>query len=219
MSMKPTEVLEMDVDKNDPKDVDKENEQSNKGGQEGDSGVFDVTKMINPSAKMRQEREDRRWSESLMKAQGDASQNMEDTRVLNDKGNVVNSNSFSILGNDIIAERSLDMGVVVNNDDLPFIDILAELEKAIQLLNEKGKTINNHQEHMENEKSDIVEQTNEESEDEVVSICSSEEGPSESEGFSLVTSKRERKKPNRLSLSGRKINIDNKGKKEPPRRG
>jgi hypothetical protein len=32
MSMKPTEVLEMEVDKNDPKDVDKENEQSNKGG-------------------------------------------------------------------------------------------------------------------------------------------------------------------------------------------
>jgi hypothetical protein len=42
----------MDVDKNDPKDVDKENEQSNKGGQEGDSRVFDVTKMINPSAKI-----------------------------------------------------------------------------------------------------------------------------------------------------------------------
>jgi hypothetical protein len=155
---------------------------------------------------MRQEREDRRWSERLMKAQGGASQNMEDTRVLSHKGNVVNSNSFSILGNDIIAERSLDMGVVINNDDLPSIDILAELEKARQLLNEKGKTINNHQEHMENEKSDIVEQTNEESEDEVDSICSSEEGPSELEGFSLVTSKRERKKPNRLSLSGRKIN-------------
>jgi hypothetical protein len=63
LSRKPTEVVEMEVDKNDPKVVDKENEQSNKDDQEGDSGVFDLTKVINPGAKMRQEREDRRWSE------------------------------------------------------------------------------------------------------------------------------------------------------------
>jgi hypothetical protein len=99
-----------------------------------------------------------------MKAQGNTSQDMENTKMVTNKGNVAHSNSFSILGNDIIAERSLGMGVFVNNDDLPIIDVLTELEKARQFLNEEGKMISNYQENMENENSVLVDEVNDESE-------------------------------------------------------
>jgi hypothetical protein len=108
------------------------------------------------------------------------------------------------------------MGVVINNIDLPLINLITELEKARQSLNERTKDMTKQQEEADN---NIVLPIDGDSEME--DICSdsdhnNEESSSESNGFALVLPRRERErererqKPNRLSLSGRKGKNTNK---------
>jgi hypothetical protein len=156
-----------------------------------------------------------RWSERNMHLVGAAA-------LEGDKGNPSNTNSFSALGNDIIMQSSSDMGVVINNIDLPLINLITELEKARQSLNERTKDMTKQQEEADN---NIVLPIDGDSEME--DICSdsdhnNEESSSESNGFALVLPRREREreregerererdKPNRLSLSGRKGKNTNK---------
>jgi hypothetical protein len=143
-----------------------------------ENSKLDVTLMKNPCEDMRQNRDERRWSERVLKNTMDKLQ--EENAADKDKngGNCCESNSFSNLGAQDIIDRSLNMGVTINNDALPVIDMLAELEKARICLYKKTLT-------QTSSFDDIILSDNSSSGEERV--------PSESNGFTVVRSRRDRK--------------------------
>lgn len=159
---------------------------------------------MNPCEKMRQEREDRRWSERIMKqtTEGAKEKNLDGQPAK--EGNQITSNSFSILGNDEIVLRSSRIGVVVDNYDLPTINMLTELEMVRHSLNEKAKVINECHDNREDDDVALykITQVLERGEETPFSDISGGE-TSETDGFTLVVTKRERRQTKRLSLSGK----------------
>ena len=120
------------------------------------------------------------------------------------EGNInTSSNSFSILSNDDLVDKSIAMGVNINCGDYSSIDMLRNLEDARNAL--YNKKIQQEECVISSEPplevSDLI--TQEDDEDE-----------NNSESFTLVTSKRNRKAILRLSLSGRKPS-KNKNKENP----
>jgi hypothetical protein len=170
-----------------------------------ENSELDVTLVKNPCEDMRQNRDERRWSERVLKNIMDKLQ--EENAADKDKngGKCCESNSFFNLGAQNIIHRSLNMGVAINNDALPVIDMLAELEKARICLYRKTLT----QTSSVDENININELiNNNQNDDGIISSDNSSSGeervPSESDGFTVVRSRRDRKPPKRLSLSGKK---------------
>jgi hypothetical protein len=181
-----------------------------------ENSELDVTLVKNPCEDMRQNRDERRWSERVLKNIMDKLQ--EENAADKDKngGKCCESNSFSNLGAQNIIDRSLNMGVAINNDALPVIDMLAELEKARICLYRKTLT----QTSSVDENININELiNNNQNDDGIISSDNSSSGeervPSESDGFTVVRSRRDRKPPKRLSLSGKKKIGKNSRKGDP----
>jgi hypothetical protein len=153
---------------------------------------------------MKEGRQERRWSERLLKITDESNKNMTLPDQGSTEGNQLFSNSFSALGSDMLIEKSNGMGVVIEKSDFAAINIISEMEKARQLLYEKTKIVPLE---TENEDSGCLISENEcdsvyNGEGEIDEYI--EEEASDSDGFQVVIQPRRRVKPNRLSLSGKK---------------
>ncbi|CAN6361149.1 unnamed protein product [Urochloa humidicola] len=185
-------------------------------GEEEDKTTSEINmeELINPCEQMKQQREQRRWSQRIQKDKMEKLMKMASgsnkKRTL--EGTSSDQNSFSVLCNDDIIDRSNQLGVALDVNDYAQIDIMRDLELARQALNKK-----------EVETKDQLEVEGQESEENNVEIqaenlsewLSEETSDVELEEFTVVTSKRNRKPPNRLSLSGIKPKNKKKSKEIP----
>ena len=166
---------------------------------------LDMEKLENPSDKLKALRQERRSSERVI-------QNMNlstscSSRILSNKrtleGNNDSSNSFSILGNDEIIDRSMSMGVKLDVSSFASIDILKNMENARIALSKKQ--IHPAPAHISNDSSfNDSEVLNLELDSKPDCVNSDNDVESDLEDFTLVTSKIKRKPNNRFMPSGRK---------------
>lgn len=163
--------------------------------------------LINPSELLKEQRVERRWSERIQKNLASGGEVIPPTSINKDgkeKGNTIQlNNSFSILDNDEIIERSLNMGIMLNNDEFAAIDLIKDLEAARQALNQKHLNVLKQTTQTE------TDPVTSESDDEC--LVSLEELELETEDdFTLVTPKRSRKPSRRFTFSTSKPKKDNK---------
>jgi hypothetical protein len=165
---------------------------------------MDLTNLVNPTEKMLEAREERRWSKRVLKITEEA----ELAKMTSEKGpcegNNMLSKSFSILGNEEPIDRSIAMGVKTDKDNFANINIATEMEKAGQALHCKARNLN--KEDTENNCSDTDPEEQDTSGYELnhVTNGNEKESTSDSASSTLVLFKRERKAPKRLFLSGKK---------------
>lgn len=106
------------------------------------------------------------------------------------EGNITNSNnSFSVLDNCEIVDRSMHMGIIIEENNFSAIDMIKDLEAARFALNKKQLDTlkQGDQEDSETHKSDY--------ENEGIITLEEWEDRSEEDDFTLVTPKRVRKPP------------------------
>jgi cellobiose-specific phosphotransferase system component IIB len=110
----------------------------NEGGEKLEE--LDLSKLINPSKKMMEERKERIWSERILKLAEESSKGDGGSADVTHGGNEQNHNSFSVLSDHEIIERFLNMGVLMNNNNFDAINNLSEMKNSRMTLN--NKTIN-----------------------------------------------------------------------------
>jgi hypothetical protein len=103
---------------------------------------MDLTSLVNPTEKMLEAREERRWSKRVLKITEDAEKAKKMSGKSSCEGNNILPNSFSILGSEEIINRSIAMGVKVDNNSFVNINIITEMEKARHALQCKTKNMN-----------------------------------------------------------------------------
>jgi hypothetical protein len=177
---------------------------------------LDLTKPVNPCAKMIEEREERRWSKRIMRITEEAKKNEATGETKNAEGTDKSSNSFFVLSDMEIIDRSANMGVILDGSNWENINIITELEIARQTLYNKEIAMALH-----TKENDIKERTNindieSEDNDNESEKDMNKGSTSDSDGFTLILPKRERKSVNRLSLSGK--NNQKTGKEKGRRR-
>lgn len=154
---------------------------------QNDNEGLNLTKLVNPSEEMKQGRGERRWSERQQK------NNMGDVEGLQRKaneGNTDNTNSFYILGNKEIMSRTVDMGVVFNDENTTVIDMLTELEKARQNQCPKSRNASVVDDQYLSDDNILCEKISDVDKCDSVNNCDLKANSSETDGFTLVTSKR-----------------------------
>ena len=164
---------------------------------------LDLSKLINPCEMMRNQREDRRWSQRIQqKPQEGASPGSIKLKEKAKKrslsgNNTLNSNSFSILADDDLVERIVNLGVPPPDSTYDTVDLLKDLELTRILLNKKN------QEDVEKPVSENPQQIDD---SEIIILNSDtlewkDDESIASDDFVTVTPKRNRRPPKRLSIS------------------
>jgi hypothetical protein len=164
---------------------------------------LDLSKLINPCGKMVEQRKERRWSERILKLAEDTSKGGGDSSENTHGGNRQNLNSFSVLNDHEIVDRSLNMGVVMSDTNFEPINILTEMENARMTLHNKIANTTQKENDDQNEADKVSELDEEENEKTDVETMINDNS-SDSDDFTLVLPKRVGRAPKRLSISGKK---------------
>jgi hypothetical protein len=105
---------------------------------------LDLNNLINPCEAMKNAREERRWSKRSWKASCGEEKEGSPDKETSHKGNSASTNSFSILSNKNLMDRSASMGVIVVDNNFVAINVLTEMEVARQSLYMKSRLIENN---------------------------------------------------------------------------
>jgi hypothetical protein len=171
---------------------------------------LDLANLTNPCPRLMQEREERRWSKRIMKKQKELVQ--KDGDLGKTACDNFSDNSFSILGNDEVMERASLMGVSLDSN-VTSINMLIEMEKSRQNLNDKIIELNSTQ------KDNNVEGFDGGDSASSVDISDTDDisikDTFEADGLVMRVSKRERKAPKRMSLSGNKTATEKRNRGAP----
>ena len=167
--------------------------------------VLDFNMMLNPCEKMKELREERRWSKRIQnQAEDGVISKMMDVNPTTGKkrplegNNILTSNSFSILDNNDIISRVINMGVPIADSDFDSINLLRDLEQARLSLNRKN--VCNIEPVVED--TSLHNHVNENNDDSVSDLVEwNDVASNASDDFILVTPKRNRRPPNKLILS------------------
>ena len=176
---------------------------------------LDLSKVINPCEMMKLQREERRWSqrnqnktipEDLAGAK-DKNESANKKRSLS--GNtMLTSNSFSVLDDDDLVDRIVNMGVPVSKTNYDTVDMLKKLELARISLNAKNLNSSDHNKEDEIQQSDEIELSVENPE----LVEWKDDESIASDDIVVITPKRSRRPPKRLSLSMKQKNKPTKKK-------
>lgn len=159
----------------------------------------DLKNLVNPSAVMKEMREDMRRSDRLQKGVYLTTEdNMAKMgRKRNIEGNKSPStDSFSILDDEVIISRASKMGAPINVEDFSTINMLRDIEKARIVL------ILKHQESLKQvcDTNNNISIANMDPKNDIELICGAQEEESDMDNFILVTPKRKRKSVKKLNI-------------------
>ncbi|CAN6179483.1 unnamed protein product [Urochloa humidicola] len=175
----------------------------NKEGDGEEHSVLNVEKLINPVEEMRKQREDRRYSARIQShSAGVQEEQAKAGKKRSFEGTRSNHNSFSILEDCDIVDRSNNMGVVINSINFEQIVVLKELEIARHALFTK-----NLEENMKkngDSKEDNPELSDKEASNNLLEWEAEESSASEGDVEIPIRPVRTRRATKRLSLSGKK---------------